>query len=208
MEKILAWGYMIVVFILAIVYLFFSIYQWIDRINGRCFVSKIPKPEKPPEPAFDIVGKTYSVFLAPLVIEPFMSENLETEQKSQAETEPDILTSEVEANLINSDVLDENELDDFSEENSDTEGDLSQGLTFEQIGNAIDVVKGIKSGENDELLAGETFSIMPTDFLDVICMQSDHEAMVKKLITGYLDFPQKMKPIPAMVANFDINKYV
>jgi len=70
------------------------------------------------------------------------------------------------------------------------------------------VVKGRKSGENDELLAGETFSIMPTDFLDVICMQSDHEAMVKKLITGYLDFPQKMKPIPAMVANFDINKYV
>ena len=181
MEKILAWGYMIVVFILAIAYLFFSIYQWIDRINGRCSVSKVPKPEKPPEPepAFDIVGKTYSVFLAPLVIEPFMSQNLETEQKSQAESEPEILTSEVEANLNNSGVLDENELDDFSEDNSDTEGDLSQGLTFEQIGHAIDVVKGRKSSENDELLAGKTFSIMPTDFLDVICMQSDHEAMVK-----------------------------
>jgi hypothetical protein len=39
-------------------------------------------------------------------------------------------------------------------------------------------------------------------------MQADHEAMVKKLIAGYLDFPGKMKPVPAMVANFDINKYV
>ena len=39
-------------------------------------------------------------------------------------------------------------------------------------------------------------------------MQAEHEAMVKKLIAGYLDYVGKMKPIPVPVATFDINKYV
>jgi hypothetical protein len=49
---------------------------------------------------------------------------------------------------------------------------------------------------------------MPDDFLNMICMQENYEAKVKKLIAGYLDFPGKMKPVAAMVANFDINQYV
>ena len=42
----------------------------------------------------------------------------------------------------------------------------------------------------------------------MICMQENYEAKVKKLIAGYLDFPAKLKPVPAMVANFDINQFV
>jgi hypothetical protein len=49
---------------------------------------------------------------------------------------------------------------------------------------------------------------MPDDFLNMICMQENYEAKVKTLIAGYLDFPDKMKPIQAMVANFDIKNYV
>jgi len=81
-------------------------------------------------------------------------------------------------------------------------------LTFEQISHAVEVVEGKKSGENNEYFAGETLSVMSDDFLNMICMQENYEAKVKKLIAGYLDFPGKMKPVPVLVANFDINKYV
>jgi hypothetical protein len=100
------------------------------------------------------------------------------------------------------------ELDDYPFDNMDATGNLSQGLTFEQINQAVEVIEGKKSGENEEYFAGETPTLMPSDFLTVICMQADYEAMVKKLIAVYLDFPGKMKPVPVQVANFDINNYV
>jgi hypothetical protein len=81
-------------------------------------------------------------------------------------------------------------------------------LTFEQIGQVIDVFDGKKSGENEEYRAGETLSMMPNDFLNMICIQADHEATVKNLIAGYLDFPDKVKHISMTIDNFDISKYV
>jgi hypothetical protein len=90
----------------------------------------------------------------------------------------------------------------------DAPDELSQGLTFEQIGHALDVVEGRKSGETDEYLAGQAFSIMPDDFLNVICMQADRESLVKKLIDGYLNASGNMKPVPATVADFDISRYI
>jgi hypothetical protein len=102
----------------------------------------------------------------------------------------------------------DDEPDAYPDEETDTSGELSQGLTFEQINHAVEVVEGKKSGENDAYFAGETLSVMPDDFLNMICMQENYEAKVKKLIAGYLDFPGKVKPVAAMVANFDINHYV
>jgi hypothetical protein len=96
----------------------------------------------------------------------------------------------------------------YPNENTDVSDDLSQGLTFEQISQAIDVVQGKKTGEADEIAAGETLCIMPSDFVDTICRQAEHEAMVKRLIAGYVDFTVKIKPASALIANFDINKYV
>jgi len=203
MENFITGAYFNAVLILTMLIVFYAA-CWRSERNGR---KKVPIPEVP-EPVYDMVGKSHSVFLTPLVIEPLMSDKLETEMKSDAVSEPEIQSNEVVANLGNSKAIDADELDDFSEYNFHTEGDLSQGLTFEQISHALDVVEGKKSGETDEYLAGETFSNMPTDFLDMICMQSDHEAMVKKLITGYLDFPDKMKPVRVSIENFDINKYV
>jgi hypothetical protein len=137
---------------------------------------------------------------------PFMSENLE--QEPAMETEPDIKPEEVEISLNVTYMPDDDELDTYRSNSMDLTDNLSQGLTYEQINHAIEVVEGKKSDESEEYLAGETFSVMSDDFLNVICMQANHEAMVKRLIAGYLDFPGKMKPVPAVVANFDINKYV
>jgi hypothetical protein len=168
------------------------------------------KLESPSEPAvIDVVGKSATVFLAPLIpasVEPFMNENLEREPA--VETELDIKSKEVEVNMNSSYIPDDGELDAYRSNSMDLTNNLSQGLTYEQISHAVEVVEGRKSGESDEYFAGETLCIMPDDFLNVICMQANHEAMVKRLITGYLDFPGKMKPVPLQVANFDINKYV
>jgi len=81
-------------------------------------------------------------------------------------------------------------------------------LTYQQISQAIDVMEGKKSGVNEELIAGETFSLMPSDFLDLICLQTNYEMMVKSLIAGYENSIENMKPIPATVADFDIKNYV
>jgi len=213
MAKVLGTIYMSVLFFFCIWYMIFQFNQWIDKMKA----SKRKPVEKKPEETvmsfspIDVVGKSTTVFLAPLVSsseEPMMSENLELEEKPEVISEPVILPEEIQANLNHPVVLDEDEVDDYSGDIADWDRTLSKGLTYQQISDAIDVVEGRKSGKNNEYFAGETFSMMPDDFVNTICMQADHEAMVKKLIAGYLDFPSKMKPVPVSVANFDIKNYV
>ena len=204
---------MSVLFLFTVLYMAFYMRKWIIelKVEKRKPLAKVP--EKPVDQAIDIVGKSTSVFLAPLTpagIKPMMSEDLESEQQADVEFEPDISPDEVEISLNRSAILDADELDDYADSIVDRD-DLSQGLTFEQIGHVLEVVEGRKSGEHDEHIAGETLSAMPADFLNMICMQEEHESMVKKLIAGYLDNPNKLKavkPITATIENFDINKYV
>jgi hypothetical protein len=208
MAKILGSIYLIVLVLFTVWFIVFYISEWIDEMKVKRMRRRVTVPENPVEPVIDVVGKSTTSFLAPLItrMESMMSMDLELEQQPAVETEPDISPSDVEISL--SFPLDEDEQEMYRNDNMDASDDLSQGLTFEQINHALDGVEGRKSGENDEYLAGETFAIMPTDFLSMICMQTDHEAMVKKLIAGYLDYPGKIKPVPAPVANFDINIYV
>ena len=213
MAKILGIIYMVVLFLFTICYMLFQISEWIDRMKARKRMRAAREPEKPvePIPAIDVVGKSTTVFLVPLIsasLEPMMSEELELDVKPSVETEPDILPENVDANLNSAVILEDDELDEYSGDNSDWEGNLSKGLTYQQISDAIDVVEGRKSGENYEYLAGETFALMSSDFLNMICTQADHEAKVKKLIAGYVDSVGVIKPVPALVANFDIKKYV
>jgi len=209
MEKILAVIYLSVIFFYAILYLVHQTRDYVYRHRVWKKARREIKSEKLSEPVIDVVGKTTTVFLTPLKHtgnKPFMSDNLEME--TAAETEPQILPEEVEAKLNHPVILGEDELDDYSGEVTDLEGSLSQGLTYQQISDAIDVVEGRKSGETEEYLAGEIFSVMPDDFLTMICMQTEHEFMVKRLIACYVDSAGKMKPAPALIENFDISKYI
>ena len=212
MENTLATVYIGIISVLAVAYLIFYFYIWIDNRTSKDAIDTDNRA-KPSEPAIGVVGKSNSVFLAPLVdadVKPFMSEDLKPEQDAiaETETEPDVLPADVDANLNSPYVPDEDELDDLLAGDTGSANHLSQGLTFEQINHALDVVEGRKHGENNEYFAGETFSVMPSDFLTVICMQADYESAVKKLMAGYLDFPGKMKPVKASVESFDISKYV
>ena len=210
MEKILATIYLFFLFFLAMVYLFYQISELIDRRKARKQMKAAREQTKPcePEPLIDVVGKSTTAFLAPLIPEkqkPLMSEDLKPEPA--AETEPDILPDDVEVKMSNPYVPDDEELEQYANDDVDNSGDFSQGMTFQQISHAIDVVERKKTGEDEELIAGETLNLMPSDFLTTICMQPEYENMVKNLIAGYVDLIGK-KPKPVVIVDFDINKYV
>jgi hypothetical protein len=149
--------------------------------------------------AYDVVGKSTTVFYAPLAPEP--------EGDSTMLTEPDTMSDEVEVNQNSPYIPDDDELEQYRGD-ADVTSEISQGLTFQEISQAIDVVEGRKSGEKEELLAAETLSIMPNEFLDMICMQANNESVVKKLIDSYVYSIGKVKPVPVAITEFDINKYV
>ena len=212
MEKILKYIYMSALFLFSLLFMAYYIREWYLRMTKRNIAPEPERvPEKPLEPTIDVVGKSTVVFLAPLMpetIEPIMSEKLEVEMKSEAETEPDIQPEDIEVNLNAPFVLDDDELDQYRSDDMDLSDELSQGLTYQQISHAIDVVQGKKTDENDKIIAGETLSIMPEDFLNTVCAQADNEAMVKRLIACYVDSVGKIKPQPVEITDFDINKYV
>ena len=207
MENILATLYLIGVFFVAFVFISFYVSDVIGKWkNWKWLVDN--EPELISEPEVDVIGKSMTSFLAPLWLEknePLMSEKLELEPT--AEAEPDISPDEIEVIMSRPYVPDDDELEQYANDDVDISGFFSQGLTFQQISHAIDVIEGKKFAADDALIAGETFNLMPSDFLNTICMQPDYENMVKKLIAGYVDAIGK-KPKPATVSNFNISKYV
>lgn len=214
MENILATVYLFSVSIVALIFFAFCVSEWTDKLRkrkGDRAESREEDPVSVPEAAADIVGKSASVFFTPLppaVMEPLMSDVLEPEEHTFAETEPGIAPEDVETGLSHPYVPDEDDMEYYTDGIMGAPDELSQGLTFEQIGHALDVVEGRRRGETDKYLAGQAFSVMPDDFLNVVCMQADRESMVKKLIDGYLNAPVNVKPVPAAVAGFDISKYI
>jgi len=211
MEKILATIYLFILFFLAMVYLFYQTVELIDRRKARKQMKAAREQTKPcePEPVIDVVGKSTTAFLAPFILEkqkPLMSEDLKPEPA--AETEPDILPDDVEVKMNNPYVPDDEELEQYANDDVDASGEFSQGLTFQQISHAIDVVERKKTTEDDELIAGETLNLMPSDFINMICRQADFDFMVKKLIAGYEGSFTKMKQQSVVLVDFDINKYV
>ena len=201
MEKAFAYFYMSALFIFSLLFMTNCIRDMFCSVKGK---GKIIK--KPLKQAINVVGKSTTAFLAPLipeVIKPIMSEELEVEMKSEAETEPDINSDEVETNL-NAPFMPDDEFEQYPADDTY----LSQGLSFEQISHAVDVVQGKKSGEDEAIIAGETLTLMPDDFLNTICAQAENEAMVKRLIACYVDSMGKVKTKPVGIRDFDINKYI
>jgi len=201
MEKAFAYFYMSALFIFSLLFMTNYIRDMFCSVKKK---GKIMK--KPLKQAISVVGKSTTAFLAPLipeVIKPIMSEELEVEMKSEAETEPDINSDEVETNL-NAPFMPDDEFEQYPADDTY----LSQGLSFEQISHAVDVVQGKKSGEDEAIIAGETLTLMPDDFLNTICAQAENEAMVKRLIACYVDSMGKVKTKPVGIRDFDINKYI
>ena len=178
MEKILAILYLIGVFFTALMFISFYVSEVFGKWKKR--KSKVENnPEPISEPEVDVVGKSMTSFFAPLMSEA-------PEREPSLETEPDISPDEVEVIMSRPYVPDDEELEQFANDDTDISGDFSQGLTYQQICHAVDMVHGKKSGEDDEIMAGKILSFMSFDFLDVICKQVDHENNVKKLLACWM----------------------
>ena len=154
----------------------------------------------------EVIGQTNRVFLVPLSEQqdekPDMSVSVEMEPA--CETESAVTTEDVEVNLYAEDRFDESDMTIPC--GVDSSGELSQGLTFEQISQALEVVKGEKNEEDEQVKAGETLSLMTDEMLEVITMHENNAFIVNKLISLYVDHPNKRKP--KTIEGFDIDKYV
>jgi hypothetical protein len=200
MEKILATLYLIGVFFTALIFASSYVIKAISRWARRNKTVE-NQPEPVSEHVFDIVGKSKSSPLLPLVFE-------KNEPVSATETEPDVSPEDIDVTMTKPYIPDDDELEQLRNFDVDIPEVFSQGLTYQQISQALEVVDGRKTGEDEELDAGETLSMMPSDLLNVICMQTDYEKMVEKLVSGFEKSVGNMKPKPVTVADFNIKNYV
>ena len=158
MEKILATIYLIGVFFTAFVYVSSYVIKAISRWTKRNKATE-KQPEPVSEHDVDIVGKSKSSLLVPLVFE----KNEPEEPVSAPETEPDVSSEDIDVTMTKPYIPDDDELEQFRNDDVDIPEVFSQGLTYQQISEALEVVDGRKTGEDEELVAGEILSMMPSD---------------------------------------------
>lgn len=154
----------------------------------------------------DIMGKTKTSFFAPISEPENTPDPVPVELP---ETEPEILPEDVE-HKVNK--LEKEEVEELTiylghnEGSMEDVGELNQGLTFEEIGHAIDLVKADKREERDVAKAGKTFALMPQNFVDVICSNSMYSERVDALIKTYVEGSLSKKS--SNTQNFRIEDYV
>lgn len=162
------------------------------------------------EDEYDIVGKSKTVFLAPIVVEPEPESQPDPDPIPEVNTEPEILPEEVE-HIVNQ--MAESDYEELSiylghnEGTSEEVGELNQGLTFEQIDHALNVVNGKADTEADILNAGRTLAFMPAEFIDAICLTPLLSDKVKFLMTANIDASSAPENNPQL-ENFRIEDYI
>jgi hypothetical protein len=168
-------------------------------------------PAKPETDIYTIVGKSQTMYLKEKtgVTEPAFSENLQ--QTSAYEEDPDITAEDVEDNLDGEDISAE---DRFLPLNTiEDDGGVSTGMTFEQLSDTFDVVKGKQTGSAGlQAAARILYEIRGSDLFDFLAAQAENERVIEQLIRENLD--DSGNPIPENGRKrrntpiFDIDKYV
>lgn len=162
----------------------------------------------------DIVGKTTTVMKEPVAqnTEPApQPEFIPLEMIPPCETDPELSPDDFENNLGNTG-KEQGEDPEEPEEivifiDKDYSDDFSQALTFEQINQAIDVVKGDIDDEENQIMAGETLYNMPPNILEAITVHENNSFIVGKLIDSFLNHPNSRR-ISRPIVDFDIAKYI
>ena len=182
------------------------------------------KPQRKTEAEpYSIVGKSQTVYMEEspkaatpaehvisVPVEPAFSEDLQ--QVAAYEEESDISAEEIEDNLDEERFTDEERF--LSLDTPEDNGNVSTGLTYEQISRTIEVVQGKKMNEADRLDAARTlFEVQGSDLYDLLLMQAENEAVIERLLKENLD---NAGEIPAAISgkkrreieDFDMDKYV
>ena len=195
-------------FVLLVRYEMFGLWE-------RVFVTKsdhIDVPVVGSEHSTDILGKTTSVYLddpSTVTIMPVRSEII-------FEEDADISADEVEETLArtgNPTSLNDSELYDDVPIVSDNE--FSQGMTFDQISNAVAVIaNGTFDGDNASEAARTLYEIRNTDMFGFFTTQVANAEAVDNLLRKYIDtngrtlMQQSLTSNSPELLNFDWDKYV
>ena len=183
-----------------------------------------PKPKPQPVVAVQtatdgVVGKTNIVYLEdPALATTIPTRSDKLEPGDYIGEEEDIADNEVEAELTPQEarkILSNDELYESQGANGEPDSDFSSALTFNQIGNVVNV---LTQGTDDNAKAMEAaqtiYQIRHTDMFLFLTTQISNSNMVEQLLSEWLDdsgrpLPErKSRPKPPSVASFDMNKFV
>lgn len=183
-----------------------------------------PKPKPQPivavQTATDgVVGKTNIVYLEdPELAATVPTRSDKLEPGDYIGEEEDIFDDEVEAELTPEqarEILSDDELYESQGVNGEPDPDFSSALTFNQIGNVVNV---LTQGTDDDAKAMEAaqaiYQIRHTEMFLFLTTQISNSNMVEQLLSECLDdsgrpLPKrKSRPKPPSVASFDMNKFV
>ncbi|GHT42157.1 hypothetical protein FACS189437_09890 [Bacteroidia bacterium] len=212
--------------VLAAVYLLYILFRFLFGKNRRniwnFLTPRCAGKEKSSNPAaepeampYSIVGKSQTVYLEKppekKPLEPVFSEDLE--KQLPYEEEPDIEADDVEYYSATEDILLEEER--FLSLNAEPdEGEVSTGMTYEQISQALDVVQEKTTDDGNRLTTARIlYEIQGSDVFDFLAAQAENEAMIEKLIRENIDddgvpLSGNTRKQQRKIAEFDMNKYV
>ncbi|GHU57536.1 hypothetical protein FACS189411_11380 [Bacteroidia bacterium] len=162
----------------------------------------------------NVVGKSQTVYLEEppkektKAIEPVFSEDLE---KEEAEEEPEAAAGDVEDNLYEPPLSEEDRFIPL-DTGPDSEA-VSTGMTYEQISEALDVVRGKKAdGAAESDVARMLYEIQGSDLFNFLSAQAENEALVEKLIKENMDNAgvplTENKGKRRKIEEFDMGRYV
>ena len=164
---------------------------------------------------YSIVGKSQTMYLKDIpqkktiMIEPAFSEDLQL--TPAYEEEPDVMAADVEDSLNTEDL---SEGDRFLPlETVDENGGVSTGMTFEQLSDTFDVVRGKQTGVAGlQAAARILYEIRGSDLFDFLVAQAENEQVIEQMFKENLDVSGK--PLPESgrkrrnMEAFDMDKYV
>lgn len=183
-----------------------------------------PKPKPQPVVAVQmatdgVVGKTNIVYLEdPELAATVPTRSDKLEPGDYIGEEEDISGDEVEAELTPEqarEILSDDELYESQGVNGEPDPDFSSALTFNQIGNVVNV---LTQGTDDDAKAMEAaqaiYQIRHTEMFLFLTTQISNSNMVEQLLSECLD--DSGRPLPERksrskrptVASFDMNKFV
>lgn len=173
-----------------------------------------------PEPFSPVIGKTTVVYLedpSSVTVAPVLTEQLET--TGYIGEEKDISPDEVESELTPplEKILDKEEYYEHLDENAPGEDpELSTGLTYQQLSQAVDVLSSssLENKKDEEVIevARTLYAIRGTDMFQFFASQVGNIALVEQLLEEYLDgdgqpLPKRKKKFPKDMA-FDMERFV
>ena len=189
----------------------FLIPQTNRKVNEKADVS----PEKPAAEPCSIVGKSQTTYLKETpqetaeTIQPAFSEDLE--QEPAYEEEPDITAEDVEDRLHAEELSEEDRF--MPLDTAEDDGGVSTGMTYEQIGDTLDVVSGKKTGAAGVQAAAQIlYEIQGSDVFNFLVSQAETEQVIEQLLSQNLDAGEKTLPENAGkrrdLEAFDMDRYV